>query len=546
MTDNTITLRPYQEECMTIAFQKYEKGVTRQLIVAATGVGKRLMAVQTSVHFNTTLFIAHREELIEQAVLEFDELYPGQVGIIKGPRFEIDDRYKVVVASAQTIYRRLEKIPVDRFELVIVDEAHHFVAKTFIKPLHYFKPKLMQGYTATPTRLDGLNFSNIFDEIIFTYDIAEAVKDKYLCELDAVRVKTQIDLSSLHKVAGDFNQKELSMSVDIPARNELVVDKYLQYAKDRQAIVFGVDIQHAINLADTFKKRGITAQAVHSELDHETRKAINASFKRGDLEVLTNVEILTEGWDYFDVGAVCMARPTQSLAMYMQMIGRGTRLKSIEFIETEFKINIREDAVANNIDYEKLTYTNKGCTFFKHYNSDLFSPAEQDFIQKYYYKANCKILDFVDNSGKHALINTWELDKKKHPSKQVFITEANRELKLFQEKQRREAVIKSTFRDDKVVNLLALPVMTVYHSGRMLELATEGQIEWLRSEGVWQEGVEYTKGQASEFITNFDAKDWQLRKLAEWGFDITLGATTGQYYSVKREREQSGSYTPFR
>jgi superfamily II DNA or RNA helicase len=338
-------------------------------------------------------------------------------------------------------------------------------------------------------------------------------------------------------VAGDFNKMELSMSIDIPQRNQLVVDKYLQYANGRQAIVFGVDIEHAEHLAEIFKLNGISALSVHSELDDITRKRINSDFKNKRLMVLTNVELLTEGWDYFDVGAVLMARPTQSLAMYMQMLGRGTRLKSIEFIETEFEISIYEDAVSKGLDFEKMIYRTKGCTFFKHHSSDLFNETEQAFILKYYHKANCKILDFVDNSGKHALINTWELDKNKDVTKKVFITEENRQDQILKFKEKQEHKIKSKIKEDSTVDLLALPKLRIYHHGRMLELATEPQLNWLKAEGVWQEGVEYTKGQASEFITNFQAKDWQIEKLRKWGYDVSNGATVGQYSTIRQEKE---------
>jgi superfamily II DNA or RNA helicase len=432
---------------------------------------------------------------------------------------------------------------------ILVHNCHHFVSKTFIQPLHYFKPKLMQGYTATPTRLDGLNFSNIFDEIIFTYDIAQAIEEKYLCELDAIRVKTQVDLSSIHRVAGDFNQKELSMTVDNPERNALVVQKYLQYSKDRQAIVFGVDIEHSKHLAEAFESYGISAKSIHSELDMDTRRKINSDFKNKRLMVMTNVNLLTEGWDYFDVGAILMARPTESLAMYMQMIGRGTRLKSLEFIENEFNISIKDDAIDAWIDLDSLTYKNKGYTFFKHFSFPGLAQDERDFILKYYHKANCKILDFVDLSGKHKLVNTWELDKQKDPKNKVFITEEKRDKMLSEEKQRRESRIKNVIRQDSKIDLFTLPEVTIHHTGRMLDLATEPQLKWLKDEGVWQEGVEYTKGQASEFISNFPAKDWQLRYLAEWGYDISNGATVGHYSKVKQERQQNaegGTYSPVR
>ncbi len=485
-----IKLRPYQQQCKEVVKKKLDQGVTRQLIVAATGTGKRLMAVEESMNWERTLFLCHREELIEQAYEDFSKVYPLQVGIIKGPVFQADKR--IVIGSAQTMWRRLDKMNPDMFDVVMADEVHHYLAPTYIRPLNHFNSKLMLGYTATPTRLDGLNFSNIVDEITFEYPIDKAVQEGYLCKIDAIRVKTDLDISDVKRVGGDFNQKDLSDKVDNPVRNALIVNKFRKHAPKRKGITFCVDIKHAIRMAEIFQEYGINAQPVHSQLDKDTRRRRIAAFRSGSVQVLTNVNILTEGFDESDVGVVMMARPTQSLSLYMQMIGRGTRLKSQEYIEQNGKDEVL-------------------------------------------------VLDFVDNTGNHKLINTWELDKKKKPEDRVFLSEEKRE-KLIQHRlgleQERIAKIKRYYKTDKVIDLLALPDLTVQHRGRMLEPATEKQIAWLKSEGVWQEGVEYTKGQASEHITNFPAKEWMLHKLAEWGYDVLQGATMGQYYDIKREREE--------
>lgn len=297
------------------------------------------------------------------------------VGIIKGQIF--DSSKKIVIASAQTIWRRLDKMHRNMFDLVIADEVHHYLAPTFIKPLEFFNMKLLQGYTATPTRLDGLNFSNIFDEITYTYDIKQGIDDKFLCELDATRIKTMIDIKDVPKTAGDFNVKHLSTSVNIPQRNELVVTKYNEKSLGRQGIVFCVDIQHAEDMKNMFNNYNIKAESIHSEMSIDERRLINHKYKTGKIQILTNVNILTEGWDYADLGIIMMARPTMSLALYMQMIGRGTRLKS-EAFKDRFGVD------------------------------------------------NCAVLDFVDNVGKHKLVNTWSLDKNKSPAERTFVTSQKR------------------------------------------------------------------------------------------------------------------------
>ena len=175
--------RPYQIACKKAIKENYDKGVTKQLIVQATGTGKRLQAVNLARHFNRTLFVAHREELIMQAYEEIDQYWPMQVGIIKGTRFELEK--KVVVASVQTLHNRLNRINPDMFDLLLVDEMHHYVSKTYLKSIRHFEPKLLTGWTATPKRLDGLSLSNLVQNIVFEYYIEDGINDKFLAPLEA-------------------------------------------------------------------------------------------------------------------------------------------------------------------------------------------------------------------------------------------------------------------------------------------------------------------------------------------------------------------------
>lgn len=491
-----INLRPYQKECVDIV-EKMKKKTKRQLIVMATGTGKRLLAVYLSKGYKRTLFLCHREELMDQAFRDFNRMYPSDVGIVKGPVFDINKR--IVIGSAQTIWRRLEKIPRDHFDCVMADEVHHYLAPTYIQPLQYLDYTNSYGFTATPTRLDGLNFSNIMDDIVYQYPIDVAIKEGWLCQIEAHRIQTQVDISKVKKVGGDFNQGELSSKVDIPTRNRLIISKYQKYAFGRQALIFCCDIKHAEHVAEEFRAQGFNAECVHSEMEHPLRQKRVQNFKNGLLQVMVNVEILTEGFDYEDIGCICMARPTQSLALYMQMIGRGTRIKSKPF-QAEYLAN------------------------------------------------NCIVLDFVDNTGNHKLINTWTIDSVKPPEEKIFVTdeqrqkfidkhnEAAEQMRIAEEYQNkvREYRIKRFYKHDKPVDLFILPELSINHKGRMLEPATVKQIEWLQSLGVWQPGMEYTKGQASEFITNAEALDWMYQKLATWGYNVIDGATVGQYYEIKR------------
>jgi hypothetical protein len=185
---------------------------------------------------------------------------------------------------------------------------------------------------------------------------------------------------------------------------------------------------------------------------------------------------------------VIMARPTMSLTVYFQSIGRGTRLKSKEFIE------------AHGVN-------------------------------------NCVIIDIVDNYKNHELVNSFNLDRIRPAKEKIFVNKEERE-KIADEERKREAKLLATSKEDKKINLFKLPIVKVCNSPKMLEEATPKQIEFIRKLGVFQDGVEYTKAMASELITMARAEPWMERKLRGMGYDVSGGATIGQYYDVIRKDQE--------
>jgi superfamily II DNA or RNA helicase len=490
MTD--ITWRPYQVECKKAIKENYDAGISKQLIVQATGTGKRMQSVDLMKHFKRSLFIAHREELIKQAYDEIEKYFPMQVGIIKGPVFEIDK--KIVVASVQTLHNRLSKIDPNTFQLVICDESHLFMAPTYCKSVRHWQPKLLTGWTATPKRLDGLSLSNLFEKIVFEYGIQKGISDGFLAPIEAYQIKTPTDISRVKRTAGDFNLGQLSEAVDSELRNNLIVQKYKQYSPGRQAIAYCVDIDHAYNLRAEFLKNGISCETVCSdERRCNNRSELINSFKKKEFQVLTNCEILTVGFDYNDIGAILMCRPTQSETLYIQMLGRSTRLKSPEFV--------------------------------KQFGDD-----------------KTVILDFVDNTGKLSLINAYELEKNTPIADRMFLPKDYKEKLLFEDKKRRERRIALGIGADQKIDLLRLPEVKVWDSAKMLEPATEKQINWIKSAGIYADDIEYTKKQASELISNLNCHEWQLRYLAINGYDVTQGATIGQFQRVKNYIDNKQKY----
>lgn len=533
------TPRDYQTEAVTIVHSELKNGITKQLLTFATGMGKTFTAALIILsfidHFRKglpkVLWITHREELIEQsAIAVLCELFPEyaddfrslisdqdedaessavllalrnrtlmaseteialqeRLGLIKRDLQIIDRSF--VVASVQTLVNRIKNIDPEEFDIVIVDECHYAVAKTWETSINHFDAKLRLGLTATPERLDGVSLNSLFDKIVYERDIEYGIKKEYLCELDAIRIKTNIDLDKVRTTGGDLNQKDLKI-IDCDDRNNQIVDAYMQYAMGRQAIAFAYGIEHAKNLTRAFTNRGISAEFVVSDI-HECpdRRARIRRFKNKETDILVNIDILTAGFDYPPTGCIIQARPTKSLAMYLQQIGRGTRNKPDDF---------------------RARFGN-----------------------------NCIILDITDNTKRHHLINTWTLDKGKSPDKMVFITAEKREklIAKFAEKRRLEHDQKKNER----VNLMKVPPKRKIdlNDPRLKVPATEKQLLYLKSKNFDVENTFYTKGMAMEIIGGLDASDAQKHALKFHGFDVPDDLTMDQArecFNIIDERNQ--------
>ena len=325
-----ITLRPYQHTCVARvleAFQFRPKG-GRALIVLPTGGGKTLVFAEIARRLGlTTLIIAHRQELLYQAADKFRMIDPtaiiGQVG---AGRHEWGA--PITVASVQTISRPEHLKALKRFgyDLVIIDECHHSAASGYQAVLDALPDAFVLGVTATPDRLDKLSIEQIFGEPIFKASIIDMVEQGYLSNLRAIAIPTTTSLDSLHTQDGDFNLDELEVAVDTPDRNERIVEGYLKHCNGRQGLCFAVTIAHAEHLATAFNAFGVRASIVSGETPTEERKRILFEYERGTIQVLCNCGVLTEGYDAPQTSCILMARPTKSRALYIQCVGRGTRL----------------------------------------------------------------------------------------------------------------------------------------------------------------------------------------------------------------------------
>jgi len=362
-------LRYYQVEAKEAVEKALKKGIVNQLLVMATGTGKTATSVDIIKDKGRVLWGTHTEDLLEQSAIDYvaeraninkQELsdFVGQqggllsilktrtqglfshpwldeiintVGIVKAELFIINK--PIVFASMQTLWNRLDKIPSNYFDVVVCDECHLFGSKTFLKSINHFTPKLRLGLTATPHRMDGMLMGDIFDEIVYEYPIEKAIKDGFLCEIDAIRVKTQSSLDGVKTLGGELNQGQLEEVINTPMRNDLIVEKYLQYCPGKQFIAFCVDVQHAMDLTEVFKSKGVDTEFVVGDKELTTdRRGILQRFKQREITGISNVMILTAGFDHPNTGAILMCCPTKSLTKFLQQIGRGTRLKDEEYV----------------------------------------------------------------------------------------------------------------------------------------------------------------------------------------------------------------------
>ncbi len=347
--------RPYQTESLKSVLSEWQHGVNRQLISLPTGCGKTIIFGLVANALKTkTLILAHREELLTQAEQKIHLVYPeAKTGILQAERRNGLDA-EICIASVQTATRRTEELSQKGYKLLICDEAHHAPSSSYVKVFDALgflsgedKDKLLLGVTATAYRKDNVGLGNIFDKIVFERSILAMVTAGYLCPPRALEVKTGADISDVGMQNGDLNIGKLDTKINTPARNALVARTYLEYGENRHGVVFCATVDHALNVADAFRDKGITCEAVYGDMSGDDRKDVLTRYENHEIQILTNCGVLTEGWDVPDTDIVMMARPTGSRGLYTQCVGRGLRLAPgkkdcliIDFVDVSKKYDL--------------------------------------------------------------------------------------------------------------------------------------------------------------------------------------------------------------
>lgn len=388
------TLRPYQEECISVCLNEFQKGVWRQAVSLPVGSGKTVIFAnlinkipEPRQGANKVLVLAHRVELLEQACRQIRRFAPHLRVALEMGRINCDfQSADVIVASVPTLGRsgssRLNRLDPTQFKAIIIDEAHHSVADSYLRILRHFKIAdnlqrkvnadddkgirnkeeynkiddedngrpdgspmkmdndddktnndnkiLLWGCSATFNRQDELALGSLFEKIVYHLDLGTMMRQGWLCPVEVREIFTSVDLEKVKMTQQhDFDHRGLSLAIDTPCRNELVAMTWYQLAhlehQRKSTIVFALNVAHAKNLSRAFASLGIRSEMISAETNEVSRRQILNEFANGRIPVLVNCAVLTEGTDLPITDCIVLTRPTCNSSLYTQMVGRGLR-----------------------------------------------------------------------------------------------------------------------------------------------------------------------------------------------------------------------------
>ncbi|KAK6336659.1 hypothetical protein TWF718_009454 [Orbilia javanica] len=344
LTPSQFVLRDYQEECIQAVLEHHGKGHRRLGISLATGSGKTVIFTQLIDRIaplrpgaTQTLILVHRRELVEQAATHCRNYYPDKTVEVEMGHNHASGTADITVASIQSISSsgRIGKFKPELHKLILIDEAHHAVAKSYRKALEHFGAMTPEsevhvvGVSATFGRSDGLRLGAVMDHIVYHKDFVSMIDSGWLSKVLFTTVKSNINYTNVKLTGqtGDFNLSDLANAVNTPENNDVTVRSWVEKAGTRKStLVFCVDIKHVIDMSNLFRRYGYEAFYVTGETPLQERTQILHDFRAGKFPVLVNCGVFTEGTDIPNIDCVLLARPTRSRTLLVQMIGRGMRL----------------------------------------------------------------------------------------------------------------------------------------------------------------------------------------------------------------------------
>lgn len=338
-----LTLRPYQEAAIAAIYKYYSENTGNCCVVIPTAGGKSLVmaafieGVLKSWPDQRILIVTHVRELIAQNHAEMIGLWPeAPAGIYSAGLGKREAQARVLFAGIQSIHRRAQEV--GHTDLVLIDEAHLIpgnsstMYRRFLNGLMRINPALkVIGLTATPFRLDsGMLHEGkdaLFTDIAYEAPVRDLIDAGYLSPLVSKQPATRLDVSKVGTRAGDFIQRDLAAAVDQEAITRAAVSEIIEHGRDRKSwLAFCSGVDHASHVAEEFGRQGIICRTIFGDTPKDERDAIIAAFKRGEIRALASMGVLTTGFNAPAVDLIALLRPTKSAGLYVQMVGRGTRL----------------------------------------------------------------------------------------------------------------------------------------------------------------------------------------------------------------------------
>jgi superfamily II DNA or RNA helicase len=342
-------LRPYQEDAIRAIVQAWQQGET-PLAVLATGLGKSTILSELLVReFNPAtqraLVIAHTQELIWQPKERIEQQFGSALAPYYGPEFKPgigvvmaandDVSARIIVATRQSLREARFKRVLEHgvIDILIIDEAHHAAPGSqyvdIVELCREANPNVkVVGFTATPKRTDKHALKLVFSKLAYNYGIVPAIKDGWLSPATRIKIKTPVDLRKVEKTAGDYKVDKLIAVLDAANWVQLAVDAYKKHVLDtgRQCLAFFPGVMESIQFTAALQAEGVSAAHVDANTPKDQRGSMLRDYKQGKLKVVSNMGVLTEGFDAAQTSAILMARPTKSETLFTQIVGRGLRI----------------------------------------------------------------------------------------------------------------------------------------------------------------------------------------------------------------------------
>jgi superfamily II DNA or RNA helicase len=315
-----------QEEALRALNATRDEGNRAGLVVLATGLGKTWLSAFDSQSFERVLFVAHREEILEQALSTFRRIRPSAtLGRYMGQQRDADAA--ILFASVQTLSRKehLEQFASGHFDYIVVDEFHHAESPTYRRILERFTPKFLLGLTATPERTDGADLLALCgNNLVYSCNLVDGVRQALLCPFDYYGVPDEIDYSRVPWRRTSFDEEELTRAAATETRAQNALEQ-LEKRGGKRALGFCVSQRHADFMRDFFSRRGKRAASVHAGPTSDPRANSVDALRQGELDIVFCVDMFNEGLDVPEIDSVLMLRPTESRILWLQQFGRGLR-----------------------------------------------------------------------------------------------------------------------------------------------------------------------------------------------------------------------------